>query len=226
VSELGYASACGVLERGRTAFFGDAAADLPVGRSRQLQLDDLTPQFGFVGQRYTEARVLLLGINPGNGPSDDLRTSGDELMMPAMHEFAARPTPENYSRASAAYMRECVKWPIWKRHCAEVLGAGGLTFKQVAYTNCLPFRTESQSGFDLSVARNTAALYVRPLLDELAPAAVIALGKRAAEILALAGPISCQLVVWNRSQAATAAVRLERAAAAALVMQSVQQMRA
>lgn len=71
---LGYASALKVLAIGRGAFFDNAATDLPLGRSPLLQLDDQTPQFGFVGSRYRDTGVLLIGINPGNGPSNEFRT--------------------------------------------------------------------------------------------------------------------------------------------------------
>ena len=219
---LGYASALKVLAVGRGAFFEHAAADLPLGRSPLLQLDDQTPQFGFVGSRYRDTGVLLVGINPGNGPSNDLRTSGDHVMMPVLAQFCAAPSPETFALASAAQMRECVRWPVWTQHCAEVLGAGGLTFDQIAYSNCLPWRTESKSKFDDATARKAASLYVRPLLDELMPRVVVAMGKRAAEILALAGPIAGTLIVWNRSQAATPAVRRERAEAAARIMSLTQ----
>lgn len=219
---LGYASALKVLAIGRGAFFDNAATDLPLGRSPLLQLDDQTPQFGFVGSRYRDTGVLLIGINPGNGPSNEFRTTGDQVMMPVLAEFAAAPTADSFARASAAYMQECIKWPVWKRHCAEVLGAGGLAFDQVAYSNCLPWRTESQSGFGDATAHKAAMLYVRPLLDELAPRVVVAMGKRAAAILAMAGPIAGTLIVWNRSQAATPAVRRERAEAAARIMSLTQ----
>ncbi len=218
MTPLGYASALKVLTVGRGGFFDNAAADLPLGRSPLLQLDDQTPQFGYVGSHYRDTGVLLIGINPGNGPNNEFRTSGDQVMIPALAEFCAAPSPESFSRASAAYMQDCVRWPVWTRHCAEVLGSGGLAFDQIAYSNCLPWRTESQSGFDDATARKTATLYVRPLLDELTPRVVVAMGKRAAAILAMAGPIAGTLIVWNRSQAATPAVRRERAETAARIM--------
>lgn len=122
--------------------------------------------------------------------------------MPVLAEFSS---PESFTRASAAYMQECVKWPVWTRHCAEVLGAGGLAFDEIAYSNCLPWRT-GNLGLVMR-RRTTAMLYVRPLLDELAPRVVVAMGKRAAAILAMAGPIDGTLIVWNGSQAATPLVR-------------------
>ena len=65
----GYKTAKVVLKLGRQAFFDTATADLPTGRSIILRQDDLTPQFGYVGERYPRTRVLVLGINPGNGRS-------------------------------------------------------------------------------------------------------------------------------------------------------------
>jgi hypothetical protein len=59
-------------------------------------------------------------------------------------------------------------------------------FDEIAYSNCLPWRTASESGFEDCVARSAVELYVQPLIEELKPAAIVAMGKRAASILALA----------------------------------------
>ena len=64
----GFAAALNVLEVGRAAFFGSVDADLPVALTPEVANDDKLPQFGFVGQRYEQARLLILAINPGNGP--------------------------------------------------------------------------------------------------------------------------------------------------------------
>ncbi len=121
---LGYISAKRVVELERKAFFGDLEFDLPRGRSSELHTDDLTPQFGFVGTRYPESLVLLIGINPGNARRNDFRTKEDAEMMPAMIRFFKEPTEDNFAKASMAYKAQCQKWPIWKQHCSEVIGAG------------------------------------------------------------------------------------------------------
>jgi hypothetical protein len=215
---LGFQPAQKAVELGRAAFLGEIHADIPLGRSALLQTHDLTPQFGFVGKRYLEKRVLLIGINPGNGPTNDFPTKGDARMMPALMQFAESPTSENFHQASLAYQEECQAWPLWKRHCNEVLGPGGLLFDEIAYGNCLPWRTESRSAFSDNVAQRAAQLYVRPLLSELVPRVVIALGKRAATILEMTGQALPNLIVWNRAQAATASVKRERADAAARIL--------
>jgi hypothetical protein len=211
---LGYRAACAVLKAGRTAFFKDADRDLPINRSDLLRQDDLTPQFGFVGRAYTKTRVLLLGINPGNGRETNTRTATDERMMPSLIRFARDPSPTNFTVAQGAYQAECANWHIWRRHCAEITGAGKLSLDDIAYSNSLPWRTGSESNFDESVAERAATLYAHPLIDELNPAIVICLGKRAAEIVRIGNPKIPHLIVWNRAQAATPSVLLDRKRAA------------
>lgn len=211
---LGYRTACGVLKAGRAAFFGDAETDLPSNRSALLRQDDLTPQFGFVGKAYMSTRVLLLGINPGNGRETITRTTTDERMMPALIRFAQDPSPANFTAAQGAYQAECATWHIWRRHCAEITGAGKLSLDDIAYSNSLPWRTGSESNFDESVAERAAALYAHPLIDELEPSVVICLGKRAAEIVRIGNSTIPHMIVWNRAQAATPSVLLDRRRAA------------
>lgn len=217
---LGFATAVNTLEIGRVGFLGGENSDLPTGRSAQIAQDDLIPQFGYVGKDYALSRVLLLGINPGNGPSHK-RTPGDELMMESLAGFASEPSPESFRAAHAAYRAACESWPIWTRHCAEILRAGRLTLDQIAYANCLPWRTESCSGFSDQVARRAALHHAYPLIAELQPQVVVALGKRVEKILSLGGSPPPDMIVWNRAQAATAAVRLEREQTAAEICRRV-----
>ncbi len=214
VYPLGYFASLRVLELGRAAFFGSDSADLPQGRSPLIASDDLVPSFGYVGTHFAEAGVLLLGINPGNGPNA-ARNRGDERLMPALHQFAHDLTPRSFVEAQQAYRAVCSTWPIWSRHCTEVIGAGRLSLDEIAYSNCLPWRTASQSGFDDSVAQQSATLYAYPLIQELKPRLILAMGKKATTILGLAGKPLPPIITWNRAQAATDAVRRERAGAAA-----------
>ena len=72
-----------------------------------------------------------------------------------------------------------------------------------AYSNCLPWRTDSKSNFSDFVARNAMELYAFPLVAELNALLVIALGKRASQILQCVPRKLPQVIVWNRAQAAT-----------------------
>ena len=218
---LGFAAAKRVVALGRSAFFPDDEPDFPIGRSTIVHGDDLAPQFGYVGRLYSTTRVLLLGINPGNGP-DHNRSPGDARLMPAILRFAQFPNENNYVLATRAYMTECQKWSVWKRHCAEVIGAGKLSLDEIAYSNCLPWRTASKSAFSDEVARKAAVLYVGPLLEELAPLLIVALGKtRVGPILRMSNFALPRVIVWNRAQAATKSVLRERAEAAQEVLEMV-----
>jgi len=119
-------------------------------------------------------------------------------------------------------MVECQDWVVWRRHCSEVIGAGKLSFQQIAYSNCLPWRTHSKSKFSDDVASKTARLFVRPLIEELKPTLIVALGKqRVPEILKMTGLALPLVIEWNRSQAATAAAKHGRALSANKILRFV-----
>ena len=204
---LGYKTALTALRRGD--FFLSPDDDLPTGRSELIRNGDLVPQFGFVGPRYAERRVLILGINPGNG-NDLVRSTSDERMIPVLSKFFREPSEQNFIDAQRAYRTECESWHVWKRHCSQVIGAGKLSLDEIAYGNCLPYRTASESAFDDAVAAAAARLYVGPLVAELRPKVVVALGKRAREIIDRAPVSKAHVLTWNRAQAATPAVLQDR----------------
>ena len=211
---LGYKSARRALELGRGAFFSNPVEDLPGSESTQIAADDLLPQFGYVGAKYEVKRILLLGINPGNGPRKE-RSHGDQTAMPALHRFAVERTPESFVAAQQAYRSVCEGWAVWGRQCYELLRAGGIGMDEVAFTNALPWRTASQSAFGKAIARRAGELYARPIVDELEPKIIVAVGKKAADILEYAGRMSPAVVVWNRAQALQPHVVAEREAATA-----------
>jgi len=217
---LGFQSALSVLKQGRAAYFGAETHDLPQIRAATIALDDLVPQFGYVGSKYPQTRVLMIGINPGNG-QNHARNSGDEVMMPPLHKFIVDHSVNSFLEAQRAYQIVCESWPMWKRHCSEVIGAGRLRMDEIAFTNCLPWRTASESKFSDQIAKKAAILYAYPIIEELKPEIVIAMGKRAAKILSLGGQNVPGIIVWNRAQAATLSVLRERAETAARILNVV-----
>jgi hypothetical protein len=221
---LGFVAAKQVVEKGRSAFFPEGNPDVPRDRRDEiLREDDQAPQLGYVGSRYPSTRILVLAINPGNGPNDT-RTPQDWQMMPAIRNFAENPTEHNFEKAAKAYMLVCSGWAFWKRRCAEMLDTNGvdperLSFDQIAYTNCLPWRTHSGTDFSIDVDEKAANFYVRPLIEELEPGLIVTLGKRAASILHMAHPrSSIEQVYWDFAHAAKAATRQRRADAARIIL--------
>ena len=156
---------------------------------------------------------LALGINSGNG-DDVKRSHQDNKMMPALHRFAVDLSVASFMEAQSGYKSVCQTWWVWQRHCSQVIGAGKLTFEDVAYSNALPWRTHSESNFDDAVGKAAATSYAYPLIEELQPAVIVAMGKKAARILGLGGRSFPNLIIWNRAQVATPSVLQQRAAAA------------
>lgn len=206
---LGYAAAKYVVELGRAAFFGSHSFDLPENRSQLIAQNDLVPQFGYVGAQFQSHRVILLGINSGNG-HDEKQSEGDKAMMPALRSFASRPSPESFIKAQSAYRAVCQSWPMWGNHCSGLLADVGLSIDHIAYSNCLPWRTASQSAFGETVAERAAMLYALPFVEELKPKVIVALGKKAAAILAYSPVTLPPIVTWNRARAPAESVVRER----------------
>lgn len=206
---LGYAAALHVLQCGRTAVFGGPDIDVPASHSAEVAADDLLPQFGYVGKSYLKTRVLVLSINPGNGPRDR-RDAGDAKALPALSDFVRDRSPDSFAFAQQMYRQVCLGWSIWARHCRKLLSAGGLSPDDVAYSYCLPWRTRSEARFSRPVAENAVRMYAAPLIEELKPRVLVALGKRASEVLELGGVCHNGLVVWNRARALKPQVGDER----------------
>ncbi len=213
---LGYRTARKTIELGRAAFFSGLDIDIPVSESQLIHSDDRLPQFGYVGSNYLAKRVLFLGINPGNGPRAT-RNVGDGIQMPMLERFVAEPTAENFRRAQKAYREACQSWFIWGRECNELLTLGGLQIDDVAFSNALPWRTKSEAAFARGVERLTAVHYVGPLLEELQPRIVVAVGKKVHRMLDEAGSCIASLVVWNRARALTQSVCEQRQQAGELL---------
>jgi hypothetical protein len=207
---LGYATASGVLRLGRGAFFPSEKSDLPLRRSTVISEDDLIPQFGYVGAVYPSTRILFLGINPGKGP-DDVRLPEDEQMMPPLASFKESPTERNYATARDAYKEVCQSFKFWRRHCAKVLEGGNLAAREIAFSNCLPWRTESGANFSGYVELKAAEHHLRPLIRELDPSLIVAIGKtKVPSILEMTGLKLPQIIPWNCALALTESVKQER----------------
>jgi len=207
----GFESAKRVIELGRAAFFGSSTFDLPRDRSPSVAANDLVPQFGFVGERFASTGVLLLGINPGNG-SNSTESVADSAMLPSLRTFAKSPSLESFAAAQVAYKGVCESWAIWGNHCAAILAAANLTAEDIAYANCLPWRTASKAAFGQPVTEKAASLYAGPLVKELSPKVIIAAGKKAKSILELTRIKLPPVITWNRAQALTPSVAREREA--------------
>lgn len=222
MGNVGFDAARRVVQAGRGAFFPTSDADLPVRQSSILHKDDQIPQLGFVGANYAAHRVLLLGINPGNGGNNQKRIPADDKMMPAMYDFDREPTEQNFVAASRAYQTGFETWGPRQLRCSELFGPGKLAASDVAYATCLPWRTGSKPPFTDDVMRKAATLFLRPLIEDLAPAIIVAMGKTdVPKFLQMTGLRMPPVIPWNRSQATTSAALGERKAAELRILKEI-----
>jgi hypothetical protein len=169
--------------------------------SETIAADDRLPQFGFVGDEYERRRMLILGINPGNGP-DAARSPSDSEMMPILHHFLANPSEGTFAAAMNAQMKAFPCWlaskeigPILRDECVKEI--------EISYANASPYRADGGGARDAfpnkSRGRLAAANWVSPLLSALKPRLIIAHGQKAADVLE-----NCDLqtkpLVYNRSR--------------------------
>ena len=170
---------------GRELLFEDADIGLPPKRSEEVASDDRIPQLGFIGDNYDGQRILVVGINPGNGPSDS-RSARDAAMFPALYEFVEAPSHETYAKAMSAQM---AAFPLWlaSKEIGPILDAEGLTPNDIAYINASPYRAGNGTANDVFGTvwrkRAAAAKWVGPMLLALRPAVIIAHGIGAARII-------------------------------------------
>ena len=150
-----------------------------------LQTDARVPFLGFTGQRYVKGSVVLLAINPGGGGDTyQTRTTQDAQLLPLIEAFRRSTTSETAARFDAMsknYALQVRSWNLW-RILGPVLEACGKELEEVAYLNCFPYRTAGDRRPKSQALRASWAKIVEPLLSELRPGKVVALGKKAGSV--------------------------------------------
>jgi hypothetical protein len=192
---LGYSAAVQALAVGRAGFYGPGERGLPKKKDDTVRADDLVPQFGFVGARYRTRRVLLMGIHPGEGP--EVRSVGDERMIPRLQAFAEAPSVDSYAAACEAHRQECTDWSIWKKHCGKFVRPGKLAIDEIAFTNCVPWRARNKWEVPLDVIDASAKSYVSLYLEELDPILIVAFGRFVPKVLDRMARRPWGVIHWN-----------------------------
>jgi hypothetical protein len=159
----------------RAAVFGPFDSQSPTSEPQ----DATIPQIGFVGRDYQPGGDVLLGINPGGGGDAYTRTVEDSLLLPMIEALRkGEASPDAMAMAFAQYAANMRTWNLW-RIVEPTLNACGRNQSEVAYLNWCPFRTRNDAMPHAPSMRRCREAYLAPLLAELAPTRVIALGKKA-----------------------------------------------
>ncbi len=157
---------------------------VPVDGQMPLHLHDdaRVPFLGFAGQRYVKGSVVLLAINPGGGgDAYQMRTTQDAQLLPLIEAFrrsSPSDTADRFDAMSRNYALQVRSWNLW-RILGPVLEACGKELEEIAYLNCFPYRTTGDRKPSSQALRASWAKIVEPLLSELQPSKVVALGMKA-----------------------------------------------
>lgn len=143
--------------------------------------DARIPFLGFAGTKYRPGGVVLLAINPGGGGSSyRIRTAQDNQLLPlivAFTESSGDHSPGHFAAMSSNYAAQVRTWNLW-RILGPTLEACGKELSEVAYLNCFPYRTSEDRMPHASALRASWKKIVEPLLSQLRPATLVALGKK------------------------------------------------
>ena len=154
---------------------------------KHLLADAATMFAGYVGTNYEPGvGIVLLAVNPGGGgDAYRTRTPEDEVFAPLLAEFKAADHPgvmESFERIMATFPRMVEGWNL-QRILRPTLEAAGVTIEEVAFMNVVPYRTRNDRLPPVAAARTAWQRIVDPCLRILAPRAVVAMGKKAGNLV-------------------------------------------
>lgn len=146
-----------------------------------LLADARVPFLGYCGPRYSVGNPVLLAINPGGGLDDYIeRHPADAELIPLIEAFIrakGAATPKAFESMCNVYMQHVQTWKLWNI-VNPTLAACGKKVDEVCYINLFPYRTRKNA---IPRAKALAAAWSQiaaPLLKELRPRHLIALGKK------------------------------------------------
>ena len=168
----------------RKEFFGAADEDCA---PMHLLADAATMFVGYVGPQYRlGVSPILLAVNPGGGGDAYMtRTAADELFYPLLEKFRAAERGEvvkSFERINAAFAAIVKGWNLW-RILQPTLEAAHVSIQDVAFMNIVPYRTRNDRMPRVAAARTAWTRIIGPSLDVLAPSAVVAMGKKAGNLV-------------------------------------------
>ena len=163
------------------------------------------PQPGYIGIKYENAKLLLVGQNP-YFPNPQL-VAQDRQYTTALRVLRDEPSEENYGRLQLILDRFIPKWPVQNNYFP--LMECGLKLEEIAYVNLVRCRTEGGAP-NVNTSRNCIQTHFEPWLDKLDPICVVFIGlwacERGRNAVAARG---IRYTYVNRDRSLTAALRKE-----------------
>jgi|SRR5579884_2631469 len=134
------------------------------------------PQPGYIGQRYRESGVLLVGQNPGTPKS---LAPIDPPYTRALRALRDESTPERYVELLQVMRGVIPQWPIHGSYFP--LAECDLALDDIAYLNVVRCRTTKDRAPGRTLVRQCTAIHFDRWFKLLAPRVVVFIGKWAYE---------------------------------------------
>jgi uracil-DNA glycosylase len=153
------------------------------------------PQPGYIGQTYSETRLLLVAQNPAVPPVH--LSAADRTYTAALRTLQQDSTAQQYRELHAVLQEFIPKWPVHGSYFP--LQACGLSLRDIAYINLVRCRTLRNSTPNRSMARNCINEHFSRWLKLLSPKVVVFIGKWANDVAHdLGGPLDIPCAFMNR----------------------------
>jgi len=135
--------------------------------------EENVPQPGFIGTRFQEKRILLVGQNPGV-PNNSLAIR-DRIYTAALRRVLDQKSVESLAQLQEVLSKFIPSWPVHGNYFP--LQESGLALDEIAYCNIARCRTEGNKEPSLRMASNCADSHFSRWLDLLNPRAIVFVGK-------------------------------------------------
>lgn len=143
-------------------------------------LSDLC-RIGYVGPAYRRGGLLVVGHSPGTaaarGGADF--AEDDQKLADTYRNFISSEGLEDFQRLMELEAELMKKWPFWRRFISKALDHCGCLLDEIAFTNVVPFPVDHSRQVLVGMAERARRKFFGPWVRELAPKAVIWLGKAA-----------------------------------------------
>lgn len=164
--------------------------------------DAHTPAPGWVGKQWSNG-TLLIGINPGGGGDGYRRNPADDTLYSLLRRFKDARSPSDqlgaFEEVSEAWIEIQRSHNIW-RVISAILEATGEAVEACAFINILPFRTRMDAAAPAATLRAAWRDVARPQIEVLQPKRVVALGKKAWDVLCrMEMPTDAKLILFKRA---------------------------
>jgi hypothetical protein len=134
--------------------------------------DENVPQPGYIGVRFIEKRILLVGQNPGVTRVQTVTEARNYTA--SLRRLRDEPSSENFLQLRTITRLFIPYWPIQKYF---PLRESGLTFDDIAYCNIARCRTQGNASPSSRMASNCANSHFGRWLDLLRPRFILFIGK-------------------------------------------------